>query len=215
MKTEDNMRNNAAEMQEEARRKIQDPAETQANASQETENARPQSEAGKPAEDVAYQKLAAEKQELFDRLLRKQAELENFRKRVQRDKEEFLQHANAELLRSLLPVLDGFDRALKHRNHSIPPDYYVGLELIHRQLTEALGKAGLTPIESKGELFDPELHQAAEKVETQEHQDQEVVEELQRGYKLRHRLLRPAVVKVAVHPIDTEQEPSSGPTSES
>jgi molecular chaperone GrpE len=148
----------------------------------------------------AYQKVLAEKQELYDRLLRKQAELENFRKRVQKEKEDFLHHANADLIRTLLPALDAFERALKQRDPAAPQRFYEGLELIHRQLMDALGRAGLKTVEAQGKPFDPALHQAVETVEAEEnHQDQEVVEELQRGYQLRHRLLRPAVVKVAVH----------------
>lgn len=206
MKSENNMHNRSAGAGRgdpgKQKESLEEQVTTPAGVSKEAGEAAGNSPADslQRAEDSAINKLQAEKQELFDRLLRKQAELENFRKRVQREKEEFLQHANAELVRSLLPVLDGFDRALKHRNHDVPSEYYVGLELIHRQLTEALGRAGLTPIEAQGKLFDPELHQAAEKMETKEHRDQEVVEELQRGYTLRHRLLRPAVVKVAVHP---------------
>ncbi len=149
---------------------------------------------------AAYRKLLAEKQELYDRLLRKQAEFENFRKRTQREKEDFLQHATASLIRTLLPVLDGFERALKHRDSRIPEEFYQGTELIHRELLEVLGRAGLTPLETAGKLFDPHLHQAVESVEVPGARDQEIVEELQRGYKLKHRLLRPAIVKVAVGP---------------
>jgi molecular chaperone GrpE len=149
---------------------------------------------------AAYQKLLAEKQELYDRLLRKQAELENSRKRMQREKEEFLQHANFDLIRALLPVLDGFDRAFRQRDSSIPAQFYEGLDLIHRQLLDTLGRAGLTVIESKGETFDPAIHQAVETVEDPQHRDHEIVEELQRGYRLKQRLLRPALVKVAVQP---------------
>jgi molecular chaperone GrpE len=156
--------------------------------------------AAEPPSDIAAlcEKLKHEKQELYDRLLRKQAELDNFRKRMQREKEEFLQHANAEMIRSLLPVLDGFERALAHRGSSTPEQFAAGVELIHRELLETLGRAGVTPIEAKGEQFDPHLHQAVETVESPGHRDQEVVEELQRGYRLRNRLLRPAIVKVAV-----------------
>ena len=143
-------------------------------------------------------KLRAEKSALYDRLLRKQAELENLRKRTQREKEEFLQHATADLIRALLPVLDGFDRALQHRDASVPEEYYQGLELIHRELMEVLSRAGLSPLKTLGEKFDPHLHQAVESVNSPDHRDQEIVEELQRGYKLKHRLLRPAIVKVAV-----------------
>jgi molecular chaperone GrpE len=147
---------------------------------------------------AAYQKVLEEKQEVFDRLLRKQAELENFRKRLQREKEEFVQHAAADLLRALLPVLDGFERALKHRDESVPDAYVRGVELIYKELFEVMARAGVTAIETVGKTFDPHFHQAVETVEARGHRDQEIVEELQRGYKLRHRLLRPAVVKVAV-----------------
>ncbi len=145
-----------------------------------------------------YKKVLAEKQELQERFLRKQAELENVRKRLQREKEEFVQHANADLMRSLLPTLDGFDRALRQRDDKVPPQFYEGVELIYRQMLDVLGRAGLSPVEAGGQIFDPHLHQAVETVESDEHRDSEVVEELQRGYKLRNRLLRPAIVKVAV-----------------
>jgi molecular chaperone GrpE len=147
---------------------------------------------------VAYQQLRAEKQELYDRLLRKQAEFDNFRKRTHREREEFVALATADLVRALLPVLDGFDRALKHRDSRVPQQFYQGMELIHRELSEVLSRAGLAPVETEGRLFDPHLHQAVETVEVPGAQDQEIVEEFQRGYKLRNRLLRPATVKVAV-----------------
>jgi len=145
----------------------------------------------------AYQKLLAEKRELYDRLLRKQAEFENWRKRTQREKEDFQAHAMADLIRALLPVLDGFDRALKHRDQRVPEQFYQGMDFIHRELLEVLGRAGLVPVETEGQVFDPHLHQAVEIVEVPGARDQEIVEEVQRGYKLRHRLLRPANVKVA------------------
>ena len=148
----------------------------------------------------AYRQLLAEKQDLYDRLLRKQAELDSFRKRTEREKEELSKHATAELIHSLLPALDSFERALKHRDPKIPKEYYKGIELIHRDVLDILVRAGLDPLDTKGRLFDPHLHQAVESVESDQHRDQEIVEELQRGYKLKQRLLRPAVVKVAVAP---------------
>lgn len=156
-----------------------------------------------PGADVAeltatIQELRADNQKLYDRLLRKQAELENLRKRMQREKEEFLQHANADLIRALLPSLDGFERALKHRDTGVPDEFYNGLELIYSGLLDVLKRHGLEPIEAVGQTFDPQLHQAVETVEDEQHRDHEIVEELLRGYKLRHRLLRPSVVKVAV-----------------
>jgi molecular chaperone GrpE len=149
---------------------------------------------------AGYQALKAQKDEIYERLLRKQAEMENFRKRAQREKEEFLQHATADLVRALLPTLDGFERALQHRNSSVPEDFYQGVELIYREMMEVLRRAGLAPIETVGKAFDPHLHQAIEAVESSNHRDQEIIEELQRGYRLKQRLLRPAVVRVAVKP---------------
>lgn len=165
---------------------------------------------------AAYRQLLEEKKELFDRMVRKQAELENIRKRVEREKEDFLQHATMGLIRALLPTLDALERGLKHREASIPEKYYTGMELIHRELLEVLKRAGLTPVESEGKIFDPHVHQAVETVETDKFEDHAVVEELQRGYKLKHRLLRPAIVKVAVAPAGktaptAKDAPGSGP----
>lgn len=170
-----------------------------------TENTSARPESGTAADlpsDLAgaYRQLQAEKKELFDRLVRKQAELENVRKRVEREKEDFLQHATMGLIRALLPTLDGLERGLKHREDDVPEKFYRGMELIHKELLDVLKRAGLSPVESEGKIFDPHVHQAVETVETGNHRDQEVVEELQRGYKLKHRLLRPAIVKVAVPP---------------
>ena len=147
---------------------------------------------------AAYEKLRAEKEHLYDRLLRQQAELENVRKRVQREKEEFRQYAVEDLVRALLPTLDGFERAMKHRDPHVPEAIYQGIEVIYRELVGVLTRAGLVAIEATGKDFDPRFHQAVEAVAVGAHHDQEIVEELQRGYLLKHRLLRPAVVKVAV-----------------
>lgn len=165
---------------------------------------------GLPADLVAVcQKLQGEKDALHDRLLRKQAELENFRKRTQREKEDFLQHATTDLVRALLPTLDGFERALKQRDVGTPAQFYQGMELIYRNLLEVLKRAGLAPLETVGKTFDPHLHQAVETVAAPEHRDQEIVEEFQRGYKLKQRLLRPAIVKVAVAPPQGKSPPAS------
>ena len=165
---------------------------------------------GLPADlPAAYHKLQAEKDALYDRLLRKQAELENFRKRTQREKDDFLQHATAELIRALLPTLDGFELALKQRDATVPAQFYEGVELIYRDLHAVLSRAGLAPLETVGKTFDPHLHQAVETVVASEHRDQEIVEEFQRGYKLKQRLLRPAIVKVAVAPPQGRSHPAS------
>ena len=156
-----------------------------------------------PPADVAeltatIQRLQAEKKELYERLLRKHADFENLRKRMQHEKEEFLQHADADLIRALLPTLDGFDRALKHRDPRVPEEFHKGMELIYQGLLDVLKRRGLEPIGAVGQTFDPHLHHAVGTVEDEQHRDQEIVEELLRGYKLKHRLLRPSMVKVAV-----------------
>jgi len=146
----------------------------------------------------AYQKALADNKELYDRLLRKQAEMDNFRKRTQREKDDLRQFAAEELIRSLLPTLDGFERALQQRDENVPATFYKGLELIYRDLREVLSRSGLAPIETAGEIFDPNLHQAVETVEDPGRREHEIVAEMQRGYRLKNKLLRPALVKVAV-----------------
>ena len=146
----------------------------------------------------AYEKVVAEKKDLYDRLLRKQAELENFRKRTQKEKEELRQYAAEDLIRSLLPTLDGFERAIQQRGENVPATFYEGLELIYHELEEVLGRAGLEAIDTAGQLFDPHLHQAVEAVNAPERRENEIIDQLQRGYRLKNKLLRPAIVKVAV-----------------
>jgi len=147
---------------------------------------------------ATIRQMQAEKQNLYDRLLRKQAELENLRKRTEREKEEFRQNANADLIHALLPTLDALERALKHRQMAPPDEFYTGMQLVYQGLLDVLKREGLTPIEAVSQTFDPHLHQAVECIEDEQHRDQEVVEELLRGYKFKHRLLRPSMVKVAV-----------------
>jgi molecular chaperone GrpE len=180
------------------------------------EGTQPESVPPRPAAELPpdVDKLRAEREALYDRLLRKQAELDNFRKRVQREKEDFLQHAAADLIRALLPTLDGFERALQHRNADVPDQFFQGIELIHKELMDVLTRAGLKPIETVGKTFDPHLHQAVETVEAGKHRDQEIVEELQRGYKLKQRLLRPAIVKVAVAARGADAATSKGDDSD-
>jgi molecular chaperone GrpE len=146
-------------------------------------------------EQAAILKLRAERDALLDRIARMQADFENARKRAAREQMEYRDYALAEAIRDLLPVLDSFERALK--TSSSPKDLRGGIELISKQLGDVLAKLGLRPIPTRGEAFDPHLHEAIEMVETSEAPDHQIVEELQRGYKLKDRLLRPAMVKVA------------------
>ena len=148
-----------------------------------------------PAELSEVEKLRAERDSLVDRLARLQAEFENARKRTQREQQEFRDYAQTAMLQSFLPVLDSFERALDPA-HADPVEFRSGVELIHRQLNDALAKAGLVTFTAQGEPFDPRLHEAIEMVETNEVPDQHILEELQRGYMLKDRLLRPAMVRV-------------------
>jgi len=150
------------------------------------------------AEVAELQKLRAERDTLLDRLARMQADFENARKRASREQQEFRDYALADAIKTLLPTLDSLERALQSsRDES---DLRSGIELIYKQMQDALSKLGLSTIAAKGEPFDPRFHEAIEMVETGEAPDHQILEELQRGYKLKDRLLRPAMVKVASNP---------------
>lgn len=142
------------------------------------------------------QQLRTELDGLRDLLLRRQAEFDNFRKRTERERSEQSQYASMEAVRDLVPVLDDFERALKADSAS--PDYARGVELIYNRMLEALKKTGLEVMDSIGKPFDPHRHQAIERVETKDAEDNTVLAEFQRGYAFKGRLLRPAMVKVAV-----------------
>src|SRR5690349_15840071 len=142
-------------------------------------------------------KTKAERDLLYDRLARMQAETENLRKRAAREQSDFKEYAVADVVKSLLPILDSFDRALE--THA-GEENFRGVELINRQMHDALAKLGLRPIPAQGEVFDPHLHQAIQMVDTSDVEDNHIIEELQRGYKFKDRLLRPAMVRVARNP---------------
>ena len=144
------------------------------------------------------QKLKAERDSLLDRLARAQAEFENARRRAAKEQQDFRDYAAADAIKPLLPVIDSFERALQVKSDL--GDFRSGVELIYKQLQDALAKLGVQPIPAKGEPFDPHVHEAIEMVETSDAPDHEVIEELQRGYKIKDRLLRPAMVKVAKNP---------------
>ena len=151
---------------------------------------------GTAAEASELQKLRSERDTLHDRLARLQAEFENARKRAAREQQEFRDFATADAIKALLPALDSFERALQAPTNQLN-EFRGGVELIYKQLQDALAKLGVRTIPAKGERFDPHVHEAIEMVETTEVPDHQVVDELQRGYKLKDRLLRPAMVKVA------------------
>jgi molecular chaperone GrpE len=144
------------------------------------------------------QKVKAERDSLLDRLARAQAEFENARRRAAKEQQDFRDFAMADAIKSLLPVVDNFERALQSKSEAA--DFRAGVELIYKQLRDVLTKLGVQPIAAKGEQFDPHVHEAIEMVETRDAADHEVLEEWQRGYKYKDRLLRPAMVRVARNP---------------
>lgn len=155
--------------------------------------------AAAPAPDFAAERerLAREKAELQELLQRRQAEFENYRRRSERERGEVFDIAAMDTLRALLPALDDFERGLKHE--TTDKEYARGMELVYQHLTEALKKLGMEPIVNDVPLFNPHIHHAVEMVETNEHPDQTILEEYQQGYYYKGRLVRPALVKVAVN----------------
>jgi molecular chaperone GrpE len=141
--------------------------------------------------------LKVERDELKELLLRRQAEFDNFRKRTEKERSESLQYAGMDLVRDMLPILDDFDRARKVEAGN--PEYARGVEMIYGRMYETLKKVGLEPIGAEGRHFDPHLHQAVERVETKDAEDGTILGEFQRGYLFKGKLLRPSMVKVAVH----------------
>ncbi|HVP53770.1 MAG TPA: nucleotide exchange factor GrpE [Candidatus Eisenbacteria bacterium] len=165
--------------------------------SAESEEAAPQaSETGASALEAELEAVRAERAGYLDRLARLQAEFDNFRKRSVKEQQEFRDYALAEALKSLLPILDSLDRALKTSEASVQ-DFRSGIELIDKQFHDALARLGVEPVPAEGEVFDPNLHQAVQMVDTHEVEDNHVIDELQRGYRIKDRLLRPAMVRVA------------------
>ena len=172
------------------------PADGDESSAESTSSGTAQAEASGPAAEL--QKLKAERDSLLDRLARAQAEFENARRRATKEQQDFRDYAAGDAIKALLPVLDSFERALQVK--SDPGDFRSGVELIYKQLQDALAKLGVRAIPAKGETFDPHVHEAIEMVETSDAADHEVIEEVQRGYKIKDRLLRPAMVKVAKNP---------------
>jgi len=150
-----------------------------------------------PQEAGAADTLQKERDDLYDRLLRKTAEFDNFRKRVERDRKDMIEWAAADVIGDLLSIVDDFDRALEAPAPPEARSFKAGLELIQRQLAELLKKRGVSTVEALGADFDPHLHQAVAYEEVAGAREGEVVGVMAKGYKLGDRLLRPALVKVA------------------
>jgi molecular chaperone GrpE len=155
----------------------------------------PESPAATESSELAD--LQRERDDYKDRWLRKGAEFDNYRKRIERERREQADQAVVDLLQDLLLVVDDFDRALTVDAGEGGSAYRKGIEMIHGKLHELLRKQGLTPIDTLGADFDPNLHQAVMHEESPEHREGEVIGELRKGYTMNDRLLRPAMVKVA------------------
>ena len=148
-----------------------------------------------PADEL--ERLKAEKEEYYDRLLRLKAEFENYKKRVQRDFDTFRKYAVEDVMVELLPVLDSFERALSSLPEGVNDGFREGIEIIHKQLREALGRAGLSPMQVVGQKFDPHLHEALMQQQTDDHEEGIIVEELHKGYTLFDKVIRHAKVAVS------------------
>ncbi len=146
---------------------------------------------------AAFQSLEKDYEALKEKMLRLSAEYDNFRKRTQREKAADLKYKAQDLATDLVPVVDTFDRALQSKPDEKSIDsFYEGMEMVYRQLMQALNEAGVEEVETEGETFDPNFHQAVMQVEDDQYESQAIVETLQKGYRLKDRVLRPAMVKV-------------------
>lgn len=190
--------------QEHAAEAMDNPAETrraEGTATGETDSA------------ALVAKLEREKADLYDRLLRKQADMDNYRKRIEREKGEWYHQGVVDLIKELLPVMDACERALASfktipENTSSADTFRSGVELIYKQIQGVMKRFGVTPIEALGVPFDPHLHEAIARVESEAHEENHVIEELQTGYMHREKLLRPSVVKVSMAPSNASAQPN-------
>jgi molecular chaperone GrpE len=154
-------------------------------------------------------KLKAEKAELMQTMIRRQADFENFRKRTERDRHEEGRRGVERLILDLIPVLDAFDRALQAHEDPAYEEYRKGVTLIRKQLWDAIARHGVQRIEAAGKIFDPHQHQAIERLESEEYPDGFIVAVFQDGYTFHGRVLRPAIVRVAVNSKESEHSNSN------
>ncbi len=150
--------------------------------------------------DADVAKLAADMEDLRQTLLRRQADFDNYRKRIEKERAEDAKRATARVIEGLIPVIDGFEHALAAHREAEYENYRKGFELIYKQLLDHVKRLGVERIEPAGMPFDPHLHQAMDRTETTEHPDGTILQVFQPGYVFHGRVLRPAMVRVAVHP---------------
>jgi molecular chaperone GrpE len=185
--------------------------EKEHNTSANLENEAQGSDAGQSAEakavaadeqraDAEVTKLATDLEDLRQTLLRRQADFDNYRKRIEKERAEDAKRATARVIEGLIPAIDGFEHALAAHREAEYENYRKGFELIYKQLLENVTRLGVERIEPVGRAFDPHLHQAMDRTETTEHEDGTILQVFQPGYVFHGRVLRPAMVRVAVHP---------------
>jgi molecular chaperone GrpE len=165
----------------------------------------PSSEANAVAADTEranteLAKLATDLDDLRQTLLRRQADFDNYRKRIEKERAEDSKRATARVIEGLIPVLDGFEHALAAHREAEYENYRKGFELIYKQLLDNVTRLGAERVEPLGKMFDPHLHQAMDRAETRDHEDGTILQVFQPGYLFHGRVLRPALVRVAVHP---------------
>ena len=150
--------------------------------------------------DAELAKMASELDELRQTLLRRQADFENYRKRIEKERTEDSKRATARVIEGLIPVIDGFEHALASHREAEYENFRKGFELIYKQLVDNVTRLGAERVDPLGKPFDPHLHQAMDRTETTEHEDGTILQVFQPGYAFHGRVLRPAMVRVAVHP---------------
>ena len=174
--------------------------------SSEAEQSAKAMEADSAKADAEMAKLTADLEALRQSMLRSQADFANYRKRVEKERSEESKRATARLIEGLIPIIDGFEQALAAHREAEYENYRKGFELIYKQLVENLAKLGVERIDPAGKSFDPHLHQAVERAETTDYLDGTILHVFQPGYVFHGRVLRPAMVRVAVHPSGTSKE---------
>jgi molecular chaperone GrpE len=167
-----------------------------------------ETEAKSSVEEVADEKerLTAELQGINDRYLRLYAEFENYKKRVNKDKEEIFKYGNESILYELLPVIDNLEMALKHATNSVSEGLVQGVEITLKELQRTLEKFGLSPIEANGKPFDPLVHHAMTQIERDDVDEKTVVEEFRKGYMFRDKVLRPSLVAVSKKTVVSQEK---------
>jgi molecular chaperone GrpE len=150
--------------------------------------------------DADVAKLATDLDDLRQTLLRRQADFDNYRKRIERERAEDSKRHTARVVETLIPIVDGFENALAAHREAEYENYRRGFELIHKQMLDNLAKLGVERVDPVGQPFDPHLHQALDRTETDEHPDGTILQVFQPGYVFHGRVLRPAMVRVAVDP---------------